>query len=1366
MGTNHLFLLITFLMLAGWPQDITGQIPLQQERTFIHYTDADGLPYSGITDFIQDETGFLWVATWINICRFDGVRFREFPVLDFKGKPAVYHWPKFFRDANSGQIYFHSSDNRIFKYHEGEAVFKEYRQLEAGYLPRIKPSKRGGFWFVRDSSVFHIDSALQNQHLLTDYFPFTANELTGQLCRAVVEYGETLYVVLEGSRLVEIHPGAEEVRILDLSKVVGEEGVLLLADGRGQAWIKSVDAGVCRVNLEDGAVTHFSERAPEPYRLTSNFVRTIAKDDKGNIWIGTENGLNIWNEQTGSMERHQYDLNKPEGINSNAIYAIHCDRAGDVWVGTYFGGINLYSASKEFFNFLLAGEEDYSLGGHQVSCIVEDPSGNIYVGLEGDGFNKIDIQTGKIEKFCHQPGKNSLSYDNVHTMAFDSAHRLYIGTYTGGLNIYDPEQDRFSVINTDNTPDLPSNNIYCLVQQGDSIFIGTSNGMAIYRVPTGEVVPFYKDVLWDKWVRALSLSGNELWIGTEHALFHYDLHTGNFQQFGKFDSPVNLSFVTTDEDGNIWIGDDFQGLFVYWKKQDSLHHYDPSASFPAKRVFGMVPGKEDYFWVSSNQGLVKFFPETHNWVLYNRQSGLPFSQFNYLAFYKSRSNDIYFGGINGLVYFNEMKNASAKGLAPVVFTDFELFYESVDPKNSPVLSRPIHQTESIRLKYEQNVFTIHYSALNYTHPGRVQYAYYLEGFESGWNLVGNKKSVSYTNLSPGTYTFHVKASYDNANWTTPASKMEVVVAPPFYRSKAAYFIYWMLIAGGLIIFYLVSIKIEKSKSAAALEHQEKENREKLNRLKLEFFTNVSHDFRTPLTLILGPIQRLLGSGRMDEEDREKLTQVDRNAQRLLGLVNQLMDFRKVDGGQENLRIRKNNAVTFVREIKQAFEPLAENQQIQFDFEYRVLEEEVYFDPLKVERILFNLLSNAFKFTPEQGRIQLGLYTCSAAQGKTGTELVLMVKDDGVGIPEAQLRQVFDRFYKIENSTRHSGSGSGIGLAFVRSLVELHKGRIAVESEEGAGTQFAVRIPADAASYAPEEMDHTISSYISQVNEWMEPAVQMKSPSEGTESCPNKLNILVVEDNAELLSFLQQTFVEKFNVQTAANGVEALEMIQKQKPDLIISDIVMPEMNGLILTKRLKAEVETSHIPIMLLTAKTEAAHHYEGFSAGADCYIEKPFYPQLLIKHVENILTTRSRLIELFKRDLDLSPSEITHSKPDQEFIEKLTALVEKNIDNPDLDVSFLLREMCISRSLLHLKLKNLVDCSATEYIRSVRLKRAAKLILAGGRTIKEIAYSTGFSSPSVFSRCFKKYFGQSPRQYSKIGETSKRSTTPQSSKR
>lgn len=1359
MGTtNHLFILLAFLVLAGWPKGISAQIPLQQERTFIHYTDADGLPYSGITDFVQDKTGFMWVATWINICRFDGYRFREFPVLDFEGAPAVFHWPRFFMDDKSGQIYFYSSDNRIFKYHDEEAVFKEYRRLEDTFIQDFYPAEEGGFWVAQNNNIYHLDSTFQKRTLLTEYLPFTAKKLAGRPGLAVAKYGRELYVLLEGGRLARIRPDREEVVVItDLPSDLELSFPRILADRNNQIWIKSVNAGVVRVNQKDGKTLRFSEQASEPFRLTSNFVRTIAEDEKGNIWIGTENGLNIWNAQTGMLERHQYDLNKPEGINSNAIYAIYCDRAGDVWVGTYFGGINLYSAGREFFNFLLAGEEDHNLGGHQVSCIVEDTSGNIYVGLEGDGFNKIDVRTGKVKKFAHQPGKNSLSYDNVHTMAFDSAHRLYIGTYTGGLNIYDPEQDRFSVINTDNTPDLPNNNIYCLFQQGDSIFVGTNNGMAVYRVPTGEMVPFYKDALWGKWVRAFCLSGTRLWIGTEHALFHYDLHTGDFQQFGKFDGPVNLSSVTADEDGNIWIGDDFRGLFVYWKDQDSLHHYDPSAGFPAKRVFGMVPGKGDYFWLSTNQGLIKFFPETHNWVVYDRQSGLPFSQFNYLAFYKARSDDIYFGGISGLIYFNEEEDSPAKSLEPVVFTDLELFYESVDPKESPVLSRPVHQTEAIRLKYEQNVFTIHYSALNYTHPGRVQYAYYLEGFESGWNLVGNKKSVSYTNLSPGKYTFHVKASYDNSTWSAPATKMEVVVAPPFYQSTLAYIIYALLILGGLIAFYLISVKIEKSKSAAALERKEKENREKLNRLKLEFFTNVSHDFRTPLTLIMGPVQQLLRHSRIDAPDREKLSQVNRNAQRLLNLVNQLMDFRRVDGGQEKLRVQKINIVWFVREVKQAFEVMAENRQIQFDFCYQVSEEKVYFDPQKVERILFNLLSNAFKFTAEHGRVALELLTEPVPGKEGGTELTLRVRDNGVGISEAQLDQVFDRFFKKELSTSNSVAGSGIGLAFVKSVVELHKGSIEVDSEEGAWTEFVVKIPVGAVAYQPAEMDDSGATYLSQVNEWMGPAEDMMSMPAEAGQHPDKLNILVVDDNVELLSFLQQSLTGKFNVWKATNGREGLEIVQKKKPDLVISDVVMPRMDGLTFTQQLKENVETSHIPVILLTAKTEADHQYEGFSAGADFYIEKPFYPHLLIKHVENVLSTRNRLIELFKKDLNLPPAKVAHSRPDQEFIEKLTTVIEDNIDNPDLDVSFLLKEMCISRSLLHLKLKNIVDCSATEYIRSVRLKKSAKLILSGGRTIKEVAYATGFSSPSLFSRCFKKHFGKSPRQYAKLADTSKR---------
>jgi len=1362
--TLRCLLAILLFQPLGWGSELTGQINFRRERAFIHYTNNEGLPHSFVRDIIQDEHGFMWFTTQIGVCRFDGYRFRDYEVRKADGEPANLSQCYLFRNSRTGQIYLITSENRIFEYVEDQALFQECYHLPSSSerIRSLEYAEAGGYWFCQDGQVFHLDEDFSSVSQINTYFPFTVPALKNANCRFVVERNDLLYVLLHEGRLVEINPRNKKVKTWDLPSSFTFNFTTLFVDRSGNAWIGSADAGLLSVNTNNGTIAHFSEDAAPPLKVPSNFIRVVAQDRGGNVWFGSENGLCVWNVGLQNLEIYQYDIHNPEGINANAIYAIYCDRVGDVWVGTYFGGINLHSTRKEFFNFFRGGVGDFYMSGDQVRGITEDEDGNIYVGLEGEGFNKIDIRTGKIEKFQHIPGKNSLSYDNVHTLLFGPDEKLYIGTYTGGLNIYDRDRKHFRVVNQQNTPSLPSDNIYCLLELGDSILIGTDRGLIIYRVSQDSFIPFHKEVLDNKYVTGICRSDREVWISTLHELYCYQILADKLHRFDKLEKSTSISFLTADSSRNIWMGDFHEGLSIYWRELDAVHRYTPSNGFPAEITYGMIPGKEGYYWISTNRGLVKFSPATGNSVVYDRRSGLPFSQFNFGTFYKSSANDIFFGSINGLVYFNEEQYYLAKKPESVLFTDFELFNESVDPKYSSILSKPIHLTKSIPLKYEQNAFTIRYSALNYTHPGRVQYAYYLEGFDSDWNLAGNEDKASYTNLSPGKYTFHIKASYDNSEWTESASSLEIVVAPPFYLSKLAITIYVILVLMALALFYLVSIKIEKSKSQAALERKEKENLAKLNQLKLDFFTNVSHDLRTPLTLIIGPLSELVRLPHLEQTVKDRLSQIHNNAQRLLGLINQLMEFRRIDNNCEKLQVRQNNIIQFAEEIRMAFESLAEKRRIHFDFFCRAPIKKGYFDSHKVERILFNLLSNAFKFTHDGGNVSFELVTVQkkSTSGLEGRHLEIRIRDNGRGISEDQLHRIFERFVKGNYHDRYS-NGSGIGLAFVKSLVQLHKGTISVDSREGKGTEFVVELPIEEAHYAASERTDAHKQYLSQIGNWTKEIQVMVPPmpkkNTGMEERPE---VMIVDDDPALLTFLQESLEEHFRVRIAADGLEALAAIQKVKPDLVISDVMMPELDGLKLTRHLKKNVETSHIPIVLLTARSETVHRDEGLTAGADFYVEKPFYPHLLIKHVQNILATRSRLIKLFKKNIDLEPEDITFSQTDQQFIEKLTEIIEANIDNSDLDVAFLLEKLCISRSLLHLKLKKIVNCSATEFIRSIRLKKAAKMLLASNRRIKEIAYATGFSSPSLFSRRFKEFFGMSPREYHKLSRETKNPTS------
>ncbi|MEE4117224.1 MAG: hybrid sensor histidine kinase/response regulator transcription factor, partial [Marinilabiliaceae bacterium] len=768
--------------------------------------------------------------------------------------------------------------------------------------------------------------------------------------------------------------------------------------------------------------------------------------------------------------------------------------------------------------------------------------------------------------------------------------------------------------------------------------------------------------------------------------------------------------------------------------------------FPASRVFGLIEGVGGWYWVSSSNGLLKFRPETNSVLTFNTKSGLPFNQFNFNAYYRSKEGKMYFGGINGLVYFEDTGEKIINLLEDIVFTGLSVFNQRVIPGENSILAEDLRFSGNFKLKYSEKIFSVSYSALNFTHPGRVQYAYKLEGLRNEWISVGNQNTVTFTSLPPGKYRLWVRASFDNNTLNSKESSLLIVIKPPFYLSVLAYVVYAVIFLISLLIFYLVSRQIEKSKALAIIERSEKLQENRMNQSKLEFFTNVSHELKTPLTLIIGRLTNLVRQGALSSEHKKSLVSINDNARRLLALINQLMEFRKSDLGKTTLKVSEGDINLFTREIKEAFDYVAEMRNIDFRIHITTPFRAIWFDHEKLERILFNLLSNAFKYTGDSGNIIISV-KAEQVNNSEAEKLRIDIEDNGSGIDAKDLDRIFDRFYRTENKEQVK-PGSGIGLALVKNLVTLHKGNIDVVSKPGTGTVFSIVLPCSRAAFSDDELYCEELSYTMNTEELIHLEHNKEYHSDDPMLEPERETVLIVDDNTELLSFLSESISVKFNVITALDGNEAIDRISMHKPDIIISDVMMPGMDGYELTSKIKSSIETSHIPVILLSARTEVDDKYRGLLTGADAYIEKPFYPHLLLKHIENLLATRKKLISTFRENLKSKPSDIAQTKSDKEFIEKLSSLITANIDNPELDVTFLVNEISVSRSLLHLKLKKIAGCSATSFIRALRLRTAASLIIDEGISFSEAAYRTGFSSPAFFSRRFKEYFGKTPSQF------------------
>ncbi|WP_228491940.1 hybrid sensor histidine kinase/response regulator transcription factor [Prolixibacter sp. NT017] len=1313
---------------------------------FYHYTNEDGLPSSYVKSIVQDADGFIWLATRISISRFDGKHFQEFPAFDENGKPVKIFSDKLFLSPDSVLI-ARTLQGLYYYYHEDKEFFSPCPLLnDLGSTQALTPGVCG-YWFCQNNQAFFLDQRTGMKEALSEKIPyFHPDKNTGFL--NVFVRGKRLVLMSNQGLLYIIDTNKHLVRSLKIPKELGPyQTNLLYVDAELNAWIGESDYGLIRMNLKSGESFFYSQQEKGQHHLPHNLVHCVAQDRMGKVWIGTEAGLAIHNPNKDKLSLYNFNISDPNGLNTDPIYDAFCDRNGNMWLGTYFGGINFWSGENNFFRTWSSGLNRWQLNGNVVSCLTEDSEHNLWIGLEDKGLDKLDVSTGEV---THYSKNNGLSYENLHDLIFLSEHELWIASYTGGINILNTKTNQFRYLNRNNTPGLPSDAVYAFMRVRDSLYIGTSEGIVIYDIRNKKFSRLKPRILGSIQFESLAQTNHKLWFSSSQGVYCYEPSRDSLYKFDKIPEMQYINFVKTDSEGRVWFGDCYQGLCMYNEKDGGVTYFNKDTGFPVSWIFSLEEGRDGWFWASSDNGLVRFSPERNESILYDSNSGIPFNQFNYRASFKDGAGNIYFGGNNGMVSFNEKNDTRANRPLHVVFTGMQLFNKPVRPKEGGVLEESINKVRRLVLDYDQNVFTLEYSAFCYSSGGSCQYAYYLEGFENEWNYVEGRNFATYTNLSPGTYTFHVKGSLDNIKAATNERTLQIIVRPPFWLTNWAFFVYFLLAILFSFLVFKVGKNLEKSRAMVVMERREKEHADEIHKVKLEFFTNISHELKTPLTLILGPLNRIMEEEKLSPAFRKRLIGIERNANRLFQLINQLLEFRKIENGKEALKVAQCDIRHLMDEISSSFDSTVESRDIDFVVLHPEKEVPVWIDAEKVDKIIFNLLSNAFKFTKEGGRIEFSATLRKRGNRMTSPDydMVLSVSDSGKGIPPGMLDSVFDRFFHVDGEhVEHEGSG--IGLAFVKSLVLLHKGEIQVDSELGKGTVFTVRIPIMRSDYSEAEIVTCEPQYIPphgvqiSVND-----NQLEKDFPGEEGGNRKPLILLVEDNIELINFMKESLEINYRVITALNGRVAIKRLESTTPDLIISDVMMPEMDGFEFTHRLKTNLATSHIPVILLTSKSGTENRLAGLKTGADYYIEKPFYPAILEQNIGNILSTRKRLIERFKDDAYIQAGEMVHSESDKIFIEKLTSIIKANLGESSLDVSFLVKEMGVSRSLLHMKLKGLVGCSSTEFIRAVRLKEAVKLIASGKCNISEAAYETGFSSPTYFTRRFREFFGKSPREY------------------
>ena len=1080
----------------------------------------------------------------------------------------------------------------------------------------------------------------------------------------------------------------------------------------------------------------YSQNLDSPHALSTNLIESLFIDHSGIVWLGTYGSGIHKLDPNRKQFLHYKHTETPGSISQNIIRLIYEDSNETIWVGTKGGGLNWIP--KKDFDGTFTNFKRVSILSEPVSMteVQLDGKKQLIVGTSnGEGPFLINISDPSIDDY------NTEVFNNLTASVFSSHQdhlgQIWLGTYLDGLYklIPNDKNQKFN-FRKGGKEKLPSNIIRNVFRdQHQNLWIGTSDGLSMLP----------KNQLGKK---------NPTFITYKH--IHDDTKSISHNYI--------LSILETNK-GDLWIGTLGGGLnkFVPGESNDKGHFisFTEEDGLPNNTIKGILEDDEGFLWISTNRGMSKFNPDDKTFKNYDVSDGLQSNEFQELACLKHKNGSMFFGGANGFNVFFPDEIKDNKQPPRVVLRQLFIRGESIIPgqkyNKRVLLEQNLALTKSLHLNYFENNISFEFAALHYAAPSKNTYSYRLKGFDDQWLCTASdKRFANFTNLSPGDYVFEVKATNNDGVWSEEMAQIEITIYPPFWQTNLAYVIYGFLALGFLYAFRRYSIISSERKHQLEIEHLEKDKAEELQRMKLQFFTNISHEFRTPLTLINGPIEFLAKNNDTlgKNQRREQYHLVLKNTKTLTRLINQLLEFRKIERGDGVLEVIQDDIIKYVKSRVQAFQFMAESKSIQYSFESSIDAQITWFSTDALDKILANLLSNAFKFTPQNGSVQVKVEdTLVKRKNKYIPHLQISVEDTGPGIPNEKIKQVFERFFHEGNEQNQNSTGAGIGLSLTKSLVELHHGEIYVDKSHQNGARFVVLIPLDKKAYKSDkklkasqslELDATLLSEntINGVN-------GNTKNSDTTSWLPGSLpQIMIVEDNADMRAYLKNGLSQNFQVVEAVHGRDALEKIKTQMPSLIVCDVMMPEMDGITFSKQIKSSKAYNHIPIVFLTAKTSSDNELEGLKSGANDYITKPFSLTALNIKLSNILKSRERLREYFKKELTLEPETIEVPSMDEAFLKEAMQLIEDNMMNTEFNVDMMVKKIGISRSNLYIKFKELTGLSTGEFIRNIRLKRAAQLLSSGELSIKEVMYSTGFNTASYFSKCFKKQFGMLPSDY------------------
>lgn len=1296
-----------------------------QQFYFRNYQVGDGISSNTITCILQDEKGFMWFGTRNGLNRFDGTTFKIFR-NNIKDSASIGSNSILSLYEDKKQNLWVGTYKGVYIYdavHENFTLFNKLPQTE---IRAINCDKENNIWFVIGFSLYKLNTIkniIASYKLDKTQIPVLSIDTKGDV-----------WIGADSGNLKKYNSSTSQFSNYNITPLLKKKEDVVYIQS-----IYPVNDSLLIIGTLKQVVTFNIKSRKLTNILNSNNVQVhkIIRQSKNTYWLGTENGLYILDIRTGTTELIQKQLANPYSITDNVITDFCTDKEGNTWVGTFFGGINYYSRELNFFKKYFPVPGINSLSGNLVHEICADKYNNVWVGTEDAGLNKIDKKTGIIKHFMPGKGSGYISYQNVHGLLPDN-NKLWVGTYEHGLDVLDLTTEKVikHYEKSEKPNSLNSNFIVTLYKtKEDKILVGTWGGLFEFNMKKNNFTPL---PYFNRQAQAIHEDENgTLWVCSYgNGVYYYNPNTklqGSFNYNPKDVNSLPNNYVNNlfeDSKKNIWFCTE-SGLCVYDHVLKKIVRYTDNPILGNDQIFRVLEDNLGSLWISTSRGLVNFNPVSKETKLYNTLNGLLTDQFNYNSAYKSNDGKLYFGTQKGMISFEPSLLKKNNFIPPIYITNLQINNQEI---NNTRLKQAVPYTSDITLPYDSSNITIEVAALSYSISGMNEYAYKMDGLDKDWTYINHNRKIYYTKLPPGNYIFRVKGSNNSQVWNEKEATLNIHILPPFWASIWAYLLYSVIIGGIILIilrYYYIALREKNHRKLKTLEI---EKEREIYSAKIDFFTNVTHEIRTPLTLIKLPVEKLLKTVTGDSGLIENLTMIDKNTNRLINLTNQLLDFRKAEANNYSLTFVRTDINELLNDLFTTHKPAADEKLISYKLELPRVPLLAYVDPEAFRKLLSNLFSNAIKYAEQI--ISVKLFPFSSED----IVFTIEFKNDGYVIPLELKEKIFEPFYRIKQTQKYAGTG--IGLALSRSLAELHKGVLDLKQGNDNLNTFSLTIPI--------HQDIEIHLNEEENNNELNVSQNIFTASGNPLKKENNISILLVEDDKEIINFLQTELQNNYNVFKAFNGQDALDILSKEYINLVISDIMMPIMDGIELCKKMKTDLNYSHIPIILLTAKNSLTSKIEGLETGADAYIEKPFVMEYLLAQITNLISNRNIIKEFYAHSPLSHIRGIACTTADKSFLEKLQKIIDDNITEKDLDIETLSKMMNMSRGTFYRKIKGISDLTPNELITLSRLKKAAELLANGNYRINEVANLVGYSLQSNFTRDFHKQFGVSPSNYIK----------------